>query len=385
MMGADAPAAVHVLFSTDRSMLHSLTAALVSLRDSSIVPAPPQAFSPVPSPPVQHVTVCVPAGDIAVTQRAVRCALSEGGSSRHTAMRMRYVPFDEASLRGFPLRRRLLNVSDAYLSQKRNLSVPSNFARFYLPELLPPGVRYVLYSDVDVIFTCNVFALARTLPQLFAQHPHATIAAVDRKAAKNTAMHHFVNMQSRAARRMIDKWSWHPAARTTIGSFNAGFFAADVIRWREHNATAELIDLLWQEVHAIESRLPHDAMPWMPTKVSSQSPMLLLFYRHRRFIELDRSWNSASVGNRNIPVGKQEPFCLWHFSGGSSKPWCDRRPCPRGTGNGAASLDMNETLPKCLWARSARLGCVPSNLRPSPSSHACTKLDDRANLLGRGR
>ena len=58
--------------------------------------------------------------------------------------------------------------------------------------------------------------------------------------------------------------------------------------------------------------------------------------------------------------------------------------CPV-TGNGAASVDLNETLPKCLWARSARLGCLPPNLRPSPSSHACTKLDDRANFLGRGR
>lgn len=344
-----------VVFSADGRLLHALVAAVASLVNSS-------AEQPL------RVTVCMPPDQLELASSSLRCVLAD---LPRWLVTLRLVAFGEESMRGFPPRRRLVNVSDAYLARKRNLSLPSNFARFYLPELLPAEARYVVYSDVDVVFTCSLHGLLRPLLSQFATRPRTIIAAVDRAYNKNTRMDHFVNLKSTVARRML------PGTPARSGSFNAGFFVADLARWREQNATERLLGLMWEEVDAIERQAP--VPPWRPTKVTSQSPMLLLFYRN--FVRLPHAWNSASVANRSLGVGHQREYCLWHFSGsGSRKPWCDARPCPRTNDTRAAAT----RLPKCVWERHAHMHCVPAHMRPNPRHSTCRVLDDRANVNVRG-
>jgi lipopolysaccharide biosynthesis glycosyltransferase len=47
----------------------------------------------------------------------------------------------------------------ANLAITGNLSSPLNFARFYLPRLLPPEIDQVLYLDADVVLQSDVHAL----------------------------------------------------------------------------------------------------------------------------------------------------------------------------------------------------------------------------------
>ena len=344
-----------VLFSCDRTMLHALNAALVSLLAS------------LDATVSIRITIATPPNDLTVATSAVHCALGSSYGVISRSSIFRFVAFGEDSMRGFPARHRLTNVSDEHLKQKRNLSVTANFARFYLPELLPAGARFVLYSDVDVIFNCSILRMLRPLPWLFASKPRAVIAAVGRIPTKNTRMDMFVNLDSMAAQRLV-------GASTTpsrTGSFNAGFFVAHVERWRAQNVTGSLLNLMWEQVAAIAAR---QVPPWQPTKVTSQSPLLLLFYKH--YIELPSAWNSASVADRNLPIGRQRSYCLWHFSGsGQRKPWCDSRPCRM-----KAKSNWDDALPKCMWEQHSRPACVPSALRPSLGLRTCRVLDDRASV-----
>ena len=126
------------------------------------------------------IHVVVPPSDVMLATELQACVMQATKSQVPIHVR----GLDERSLvaAGFPPLRRL-GASQQWIASKGDLGASSNFVRFLVPELLArasvgSSEELMLYLDVDMIVTCDVFALFLAAPRLFRHHPHATIAAV---------------------------------------------------------------------------------------------------------------------------------------------------------------------------------------------------------------
>ena len=140
-----------------------------------------------------------------------------------------------------------------------NLASPCNFARFFLPKLLP-GVRRVLYLDADVVVQADVASLFE-----LALPAGALAAAVPRSEP------HF--RYKRYAARAGETFAKRYRARQvrldgTKPTFNAGVMLADLDAWRAAALTEDAV--WWLEQHA--------ASPDGLWHLGSQPPMHLILY-----------------------------------------------------------------------------------------------------------
>ena len=389
---------LHVVVATDRIHFVGLAALLNSLLK---VPAGGQAWGNSSV----AVTVLVPPKDLQLALQLVRCVRRQQGPGATAIARpaatwwhVRVNPFAGSPLLDQQGR------SAAWLANKGNLAARSNFARFYLPDLLPTDAKFALYVDADVVFTCDVLTkLLLRAVAIFARSPRAIIAAVPMRAGNRA----FVE-PSRITRRYLERVLGPLSASDYRAyfdqpSFNAGLFLAHLPRWRAANSTQTLESLLSDHAHvllrnpgAARGRLPKLDTPWVAGRPSSQSPMLIVFAAHRT-VWLPRTWNSAASDghsidpiyhagralggprllNGSLNVSGCE-FCAWHWAGGKKKPWLARAEdldCPaRWT---PASCGASRAMrPSCVWHHFAVLQCVP------PAAGVGRRLSTMAALSG---
>lgn len=217
-------------------------------------------------------------------------------------------------------------------SIRRALDQPLNYARIYLADLLPTGVRRIIYFDSDLIVVDDVAKLwAINLG------PHV-LGAPEYCHANFTS--YFTGKF----------WSDPGFFRSFKGRrpcyFNTGVMVIDVERWREGRYTEKLE--AWMR---IQKRVRIYELGSLP-------PFLLVFAGDVRGVE--HRWNQHGLGGDNLHGLCRDlhpgPVSLLHWSG-KGKPWLrldSKRPCP---------LDS-------LWA--------PYDLfrRQSPSSSALFSLAD---------
>ena len=446
------PFQLHVVFATDSAHFPALTAALHSLLQADVSEAP------------QDVTVnlFVPRADVEFARQMVRCVRKESSMKRSSAAgderrrasvwRMYTRAFEPAEIGAHYLQHQN---SEAWVAKKGNLAAPSNFARFYLPQLLPPSARVVLYVDADVVFTCDAVAgLLLAADDVFRSHPKAVIAAapqrttngayvvdsqITRRYVANAAAFDYADLsalrdrvlpmtggacvascatestrtesawtakdpswasrcQQRSCaacaecstlRNLYDPRSKIPASRAakvthflSQSSFNAGLFLVHMPRWRAMNATGELVNLLSE--HAAARAVPGKQTPWPADRVTSQSPMLLVFAGERR-APLSFRWNSAAAAkvgqcpNRRPtdpikcqsypgismvqpapdPLVRGCEFCAWHWAG-YLKPWKREsvEDCDAPSWHPGPSCSDDSAPQSCVWHHFALPQCM---------------------------
>eukprot|EP01134_Creolimax_fragrantissima_P003760 CFRG3760T1 len=185
---------------------------------------------------------------------------------------------------------------------RKELGSPLNFARFWLPDLLPTITHErVLYLDDDTLVRGDL----REMRDLFLEPGHVAAFVPDTV----NKMKMFLNFDNpRVVGTKIDKNAF---------AFNAGVFVADIQAWRRSNITAKL--LYWSRMNVQE-----DVYGGRGGGGASQPPMLIVFnglatdlpeiWHMRHF-----GWKKAlSYNSTQVHSGR-----LLHFNGGD-KPWYRR-------------------------------------------------------------
>ncbi|XP_051141246.1 probable galacturonosyltransferase-like 1 [Andrographis paniculata] len=211
-------------------------------------------------------------------------------------LRFRMYPFDVSAAAG------LISTSI-----RAALDCPLNYARNYLAELLPAGVRKIVYLDSDVVLVDDIAKLAAT-----PLSGGAVLAAPEYCNANFTS--YFTPTF----------WS-NPSLSATFSGrracyFNTGVMVIDLERWRAGDCTKKIVE--WME---LQKRMRIYELGSLP-------PFLLVFAG--RIAPVDHRWNQHGLGGdnfrglcRNLHPG---PVSLLHWSG-KGKPWTRldaNRPCP---------------------------------------------------------
>lgn len=260
-----------MVFAADEAHFHGVAAAILSIRAHSASPASLR-FNLVTQP--------------AHTEAAAAALKCYGAAATVIAL-------PEAWLAG-----RIRVEASANITG--NLASPCNFARFFLPKLLP-GVRRVLYLDADVVVQADVASLFE-----LSMPAGALAAAVQRSEP------HF--RYKRYAARAGETFAKRYRARQvrldgTKPTFNAGVMLADLDAWRAATLTEDAV--WWLEQHA--------ASPDGLWHLGSQPPMHLILYG--RWAPLPPRWNLPNLGRiANLRTQELDAANLLHWTG-KRKPW----------------------------------------------------------------
>ncbi|CAL1380391.1 unnamed protein product [Linum trigynum] len=191
-------------------------------------------------------------------------------------------------------------------SIRQALDSPLNYARNYLPTLLPTCLTKILYLDSDLILVDDVADLAAT-PLL-----GKPLAAPEYCNANFTI--YFTPTF----------WSNPSLSLTFAGRdacyFNTGVMVIDLVRWRVGGYTRRIVE--WME---LQKRLRIYELGSLP-------PFLLVFAGE--IASVDHRWNQHGLGGDNYRGLCRDlhpgPVSLLHWSG-KGKPWAridSGRPCP---------------------------------------------------------
>ncbi|XP_020235441.1 probable galacturonosyltransferase-like 1 [Cajanus cajan] len=187
------------------------------------------------------------------------------------------------------------------------LDCPLNYARSYLPNLLPLCVKRVVYLDSDLVLVDDIAKLAKT-----PLHKNAVLAAPEYCNANFTS--YFTPTF----------WS-NPSLSLTFADRNACYFNTGVMvihleRWRLGDYTTKIEE--WMEV---QKRMRIYELGSLP-------PFLLVFAGN--IVPVDHRWNQHGLGGDNFRGLCRDlhpgPVSLLHWSG-KGKPWVRldaNRPCP---------------------------------------------------------
>ncbi|KAJ6805510.1 transferase, transferring glycosyl groups precursor [Iris pallida] len=204
-------------------------------------------------------------------------------------------PFDDAVVSG--------RIST---SIRRALDKPLNYARSYLPRLLPACVSRVVYLDSDLILVDDIASLAST--------PLRGLALAAPEYCRANFTFYFTPTF----------WANPSLSMAFEGRkacyFNTGVMVMDVGMWRREGYTERIEE--WME---LQKRMRIYELGSLP-------PFLLVFAG--RVAAVDRRWNQHGLGGDNLRGlcrGLHPgPVSLLHWSG-KGKPWARldaRRPCP---------------------------------------------------------
>ncbi|KAK9113181.1 hypothetical protein Scep_020700 [Stephania cephalantha] len=193
------------------------------------------------------------------------------------------------------------------------LDSPLNYARNYLPRLLPPCLHRAVYLDSDVILVDDIASLSSTP---LGPDPSTVLAAPEYCNANFTS--YFTPTF----------WS-NPALSLTFSSdrrarrpcyFNTGVMVIDLHRWRRQDYTKRIEE--WME---LQKR-------FRIYELGSLPPFLLVFAGN--IAPVDHRWNQHGLGGDNFRGLCRDlhpgPVSLLHWSG-KGKPWARldaNRPCP---------------------------------------------------------
>ncbi|KAL6841791.1 hypothetical protein ACP4OV_028303 [Aristida adscensionis] len=190
-------------------------------------------------------------------------------------------------------------------SVRHALDQPLNYARIYLADTLPAGVRRVIYLDSDVVVVDDV-------RKLWSVDLAGRVVAAPEYCHAN-----FTKYFSDAF------WS-DPALRATFRGrrpcyFNTGVMVMDVARWRAGGYTRRVEE--WMAVQK-RRRIYH---------LGSLPPFLLVLAGDIK--PVDHRWNQHGLGGDNMEGRCRSlhpgPISLLHWSG-KGKPWLRldaRKPC----------------------------------------------------------
>ncbi|XP_020217646.1 probable galacturonosyltransferase-like 1 [Cajanus cajan] len=189
------------------------------------------------------------------------------------------------------------------------LDCPLNYARNYMPDLLPSCLRKVVYLDSDLVLVDDIAKLAATP---LGDDPNTVLAAPEYCNANFSA--YFTP----------SFWSNPSLSLTFAGRkpcyFNTGVMVIDLQRWRAGDYTAKIQD--WME---LQKRMRIYELGSLP-------PFLLVFAGN--IAPVDHRWNQHGLGGDNFRGLCRDlhpgPVSLLHWSG-KGKPWARldaNRPCP---------------------------------------------------------
>ena len=298
-----------------------------------------------------HLIVDPPS--VNVIQAAAACAISGSGAS------VRVYGFDWSAYKRNPE----LTISAPVNSRKGNLSAEANFARFYLPEMLPNDVEKVVYLDADTVVRKDVAHLYDT-SLTASTSPRMAVAAVSRRykpmcgswlACRSTQVQSLLRSQG------IDD----PAAQ--LDTFNAGVLVLHLKRWRAMDYTRRVE--FWMKWN---TDLRDPCTNWGLYKLGSNPPLILTV--RQDFQRLDNRWNCQ----RGHACWDRGDAGLLHWSG-AAKPWYltfsrdhfDWRPFLEEPCVGVFGEDLGKT-PSYNAAPKLRNACKPKNPIRRNTSTECT-------------
>ncbi|KHN12736.1 Putative galacturonosyltransferase-like 2 [Glycine soja] len=190
------------------------------------------------------------------------------------------------------------------------LDCPLNYARSYLPSLLPLCVRRVVYLDSDLVLVDDIAKLATT-----SLGENNNVLAAPEYCNANFTSYFTPTF-----------WS-NPSLSLTFADrkqkacyFNTGVMVIDLERWREGDYTRKIEE--WME---LQKRMRIYELGSLP-------PFLLVFAGN--IVSVDHRWNQHGLGGDNFRGLCRDlhpgPVSLLHWSG-KGKPWVRldaNRPCP---------------------------------------------------------
>ncbi|KAI0501477.1 hypothetical protein KFK09_016422 [Dendrobium nobile] len=187
------------------------------------------------------------------------------------------------------------------------LDRPLNYARSYLPRLLPSCISRVVYLDSDLILVDDIAALAAT------PIPSPSILAAPEYCNANFTSYFTPTFWSNPSLSIVFE------GRNAC-YFNTGVMVMDLDRWREGGYTEKIEE--WME---LQKRMRIYELGSLP-------PFLLVFAG--RIAAVDHRWNQHGLGGDNFRGLCRDlhpgPASLLHWSG-KGKPWARLdagRPCP---------------------------------------------------------
>ncbi|XP_057765729.1 probable galacturonosyltransferase-like 3 [Salvia miltiorrhiza] len=181
-------------------------------------------------------------------------------------------------------------------SVRRALDQPLNYARIYLPDLLPPSLRRIIYLDSDLIVVDDIAKLWRI-------DLNSHVLGAPEYCHANFS-HYFT-----------PKFWSTPFFGATFRRrnpcyFNTGVMVIDLIKWRRHGFTHKLEH--WMR---IQKR-------YRIYELGSLPPFLLVFAGNVSPVE--HRWNQHGLGGDNLQGLCRDlhpgPVSLLHWSG-KGKPW----------------------------------------------------------------
>lgn len=224
--------------------------------------------------------------------------LSKTLRSSFPDLNFKIYPFDSSSVSG--------RISTSLRSA---LDRPLNFARNYLPNILPQCIHKTIYLDSDVILVDDIAKLASTTIG-----GNSVIAAPEYCNANFSVYFTPTFWSNPTLSLMFEGRDRKPCY------FNTGVMVIDLDRWREGDYTRRILE--WME---LQKRMRIYELGSLP-------PFLLVFAGN--IAPVDRRWNQHGLGGDNFRGLCRDlhpgPASLLHWSG-KGKPWerIDRnRPCP---------------------------------------------------------
>ncbi|OMO86061.1 Glycosyl transferase, family 8 [Corchorus capsularis] len=193
-------------------------------------------------------------------------------------------------------------------SIRRALDQPLNYARMYLADLLPAGVRRIIYFDSDLIVVDDVM-------KLWSINLGSHVLGAPEYCHAN-----FTNyFTSKFWSNPVFAASFRGRSRNPC-YFNTGVMVIDLWKWREGKYTEKLEN--WMR---IQKR-------YRIYELGSLPPFLLVFAGDVEGME--HRWNQHGLGGDNLEglcrALHPGPVSLLHWSG-KGKPWLridSKKPCP---------------------------------------------------------
>eukprot|EP01018_Ginkgo_biloba_P030053 Gb_09766 [translate_table: standard] len=267
--------AVHIAMTLDAAYLRGLVAAILSILRHALCP----------ENVVFHFLVSQREADLKATLLAT-----------FPFLRFRLYHFDENLVKH--------RISS---SIRRALDQPLNYARMYLPDILPTCVGRIIYLDSDLLVVDDIAKLWGT-----GLAPSRILAAPEYCQVNFTK--YFTD----------DFWSDPLLPMTFAGRkscyFNTGVMVIDLVKWRQGKYTAKIEE--WMELQK-QRRI---------YELGSLPPFLLVFAGYVEAVDL--RWNQHGLGGDNFEGRCRDlhpgPVSLLHWSG-KGKPWSrldSRLPCP---------------------------------------------------------
>ncbi|KAK3109025.1 hypothetical protein FSP39_021414 [Pinctada imbricata] len=192
-----------------------------------------------------------------------------------------------------------------------DLASPLNYARYYLPQLMPTLKGRIIYVDDDCIVQGDIHELYRMKlhPPHLAAFSQDCMGTAKRLTLMKNNYADYIDFKNRH----IQDLDFDP----NECAFNTGLFVADLNTWRANNITKKLE--YWMKLNTKEEVYGNERGGG-----GSQPPMMIVFYN--KYTQIDPNWHIRYLGwTTGTTYTKQfiKHAKLLHWNG-RFKPWGGR-------------------------------------------------------------